>query len=123
MAHTTGSENDDQLPDEYDQIHRDLLPFRGLSPDELNKRIDAASKMPVTYTLKVRHGSIRTSASYDRDLPGADARLEGQLHLLKPVAKWIPDMSAVYWIHDTPTNLISWDHKAELIEHFEEGEC
>jgi hypothetical protein len=54
---------------------------------------------------------------------GADQRLQLQVELLEPVAQWIPDMKAVWSIHDTPSSIVSWDHRAELIERFEDGEC
>ncbi len=50
-------------------------------------------------------------------------RLTGQSELLKPVARWIDDMTVVYSVHDTPTALLGWDHRQDLSDHVEEGEC
>ncbi|ORY21979.1 hypothetical protein BCR39DRAFT_474188 [Naematelia encephala] len=116
-------ENDVQMPDEYDQINRDLLPFRALSPTDLRNRITAAAHSKDTYTLKIKRGSLRTSAMYDdAEINGADARLAGQAELIRPIASFLPDLEVVYSVHDTPMNLISWDHRRELLEHVEEDE-
>lgn len=116
-------ENDVPLPDEYDRIHHDLLPFRALSPKHLNKKIQEASLLPDTYTLRVKSGSVRTSSTYDPEqIWGADFRLADQSELLKPIAKYLGDFSAVYSVHDSPMSVVSWDHRAELIEHVEEDE-
>ncbi|EIW69878.1 hypothetical protein TREMEDRAFT_61649 [Tremella mesenterica DSM 1558] len=116
-------DNEVPLPDEYDRIHHDLLPFRALSPADLNKRIERAANLPDTYTLRVKSGSVRTSATYNSEaIWGADFRLEDQAELLRPISRWIGDMSVVYSVHDTASSVVSWDHRRELIEHVEEGE-
>ncbi|WWD20528.1 hypothetical protein CI109_105004 [Kwoniella shandongensis] len=116
-------ENNVQLPDEYDQIHTDLLPFRALSPRDLNARINAATRLPDTYTLRVRKGSLRTLSTYDsKAIEGANERLEGQTELIRPIAKFLGDITVVYSVHDTATAVVGYDHKRELLEHVEEGE-
>ncbi|WVQ85782.1 hypothetical protein IAT38_007949 [Cryptococcus sp. DSM 104549] len=110
------------LPDEYDQIHTDLLPFRALSPRGLSARILAAAQLPDTYTVAIRHGSLRTKSIYARTIEGADERLEGQAELIRPIAKWLPDLTVVYSVHDTATAVVGWDHKRELLEHVEDDE-
>jgi hypothetical protein len=79
--------------------------------------------MPDTYTLRIYHGSLRTVPNYSSSIGGADARLEGQMELITPIAKYLPDMSMVYSVHDTPLVILGWDHKIDLLEHVEEGEC
>ena len=118
-----GSTNNVQLPDEYDQIHRDVQPFHALSPRDLQKRIETASKRSDTYTIEVRHGTVRTSASYDNSINGADERLSGQTELIAPIAQYLGDLKVVYSVHDTPAILLSWGHRSELLEHIEEDEC
>jgi hypothetical protein len=112
------------LPDEYDRISKDLLPYFAISPADLRERIHAATKLPDTYTLKVRKGSVRTTMSYNRQaIFGADERMAGQIDLLKPIAQYLGDFEAVYSVHDTPTNMVGWDHQRELLEHVDEDEC
>ena len=124
MGFILSSENDVQLPDEYDQINRDLHVFRALSPRDLQSRIEAASHLPDTYTLSIRHGSLLTSSTYDAEaINGADDRLAGQAELITPIAKYLDDLSVVYSVHDTPSSILSWDHRSEILEHIEEDEC
>ncbi|WVQ95730.1 hypothetical protein IAU59_002829 [Kwoniella sp. CBS 9459] len=116
-------ENNIPLPDEYDQIHRDILPFRALSPRDLNARSYAASQLPDTYVLRVKRGSLRTKALYSHEaIHGADERLEQQAELLRPIARWLPDMEVVWSVHDTPRTVIGHDHRRELLDHVEEDE-
>jgi hypothetical protein len=118
------SDNNIQLPDEYDQIDRDLLPFRALSPQELNRRIEKASLLPDTYTLRIKHGSLRTSVTNGvNDIHGAKERLEGQAALIAPIAKELEDFTAVYSVHDTALVVISYNHRRDLLEHVDEEEC
>lgn len=120
----TDSTNDVQMPDEYDQIMKDLLPFYALSPKDLKNRLEETAQMPDTYVVRVRHGSIRSTARFDADvIAGADDRQGGQIDLLRPVARYLPDLMAVYSVHDTPSQLLSWDHRRELMDHIEEDEC
>lgn len=79
-----------------------------------------------SYTIRVKSGSIRTSVTFDDDeghIEGARMRVEGQVDLLKPVAKDIPDFTAVYTVHDTAAGTISWGHRMELEELVEDGQC
>ncbi|WWC92054.1 uncharacterized protein L201_007008 [Kwoniella dendrophila CBS 6074] len=115
-------ENGIPLPDEYDQIERDLLPFRALSPRDLNNRIEAASQLADTFTMRVKRGSVRTNVFYSENIHGADERLDQQAELLSPIAQWLPDMEIVWSVHDTPRNIIGYDYRRELVEHVEEEE-
>ncbi|WVR08430.1 hypothetical protein IAU60_005485 [Kwoniella sp. DSM 27419] len=115
--------NNIPLPDEYDQIHKDLLPFRALSPRDLHQRIKLAATYPDTYVLRVKRGSIRTNAMYSNDIiHGADDRLAQQAEMLKPVARWLPDLEVVWSVHDTPRGIVGWHHRSELVDHVEEDE-
>ncbi|OCF34447.1 hypothetical protein I316_03961 [Kwoniella heveanensis BCC8398] len=116
-------ENNIPLPDEYDQIYHDILPFRALSPRDLSARSYAASQLPDTYVLRVKRGSIRTKALYSHEaIHGADERLEQQADLLRPIAKYLPDLEVVWSVHDTPRTVLGHDHRRELLEHVEEDE-
>lgn len=120
------SEHDVPLPDEYDQINRDLRPFRAISPRDLQTRLESTAKLPDTYTIRVKSGSIRTSVTFgneEEEIVGARMRVEGQVELLKDIAKDLPDFTAVYTVHDTALGTISWAHRMELEEHVQDGEC
>jgi len=113
------------LPDEYDQINRDLYLFRALSPEHLNRRLDLASEMPDTFTISIKHHNVRTRATYDGvAIEGADDRLEAQIELLMDygMEEWLGDMRVVYGIHDGPQGFIGYDQRADLISLVEDGE-
>lgn len=110
------------MPDEYDQIERDMRPFYALQPRDLRERIEMHSNDKDTYTIKVTNGKITTTAQY-KDEGIHHARLKSQLDLIKDVAQWIPDMKAIYTVHDTPMSLINWDHRVEIADRLEEDEC
>lgn len=119
----THSDNNVQLPDEYDQIDKDLVPFRALHPNDILKRVAKAASEPDTFTIKVRRGLVRTSASVNGYDELHMSRRTGQYELIRPIAKYLPDMTVVYTVHDTPSNFVSHEHKEELLEHIEEDEC
>ncbi|WOO79768.1 Beta-1,2-xylosyltransferase 1 [Vanrija pseudolonga] len=114
-------DNNVQMPDEYDQIERDMRPFYALQSKDLRERIDMHSNDKDTYTIKVTNGKITTTAQY-KDEAIHHARLKSQLDLIKDVAQWIPDMKAIYTVHDTPMSLINWDHRVEIADRLEEDE-
>lgn len=120
-----------QLPDEYDQINKDLYLYRALSPDDLNRRLDEASEAEDTFTISIKHHNVRTRSTYDGELiGGADERLEAQIELLMDygMETWLSDMRVVYGIHDGPTGFIGYDHRSDLEtlvldrEYYREGE-
>lgn len=47
----------------------------------------------------------------------------GQAKLIASVVQYLSDLTVVYSVHDTVTALLSWDHREELLELIEEGEC
>lgn len=118
-------ENNVQLPDEYDQISKDLYLFRAISPSDLHRRIQKASAYPDTFTIVSKGGRIRTLPNYDESkIHGATARLEGQLSLLLDfgIQEWVGDFIAVFGIHDSPQAFIGYDHRSDLESLVEDGE-
>lgn len=59
----------------------------------------------------------------ENKIGGSRDRVMGQLSHIENVTKWIPDLDAVFNIHDTPKVFVSAGHKAELEELIEGGEC
>ncbi|GFZ52387.1 hypothetical protein JCM24511_10160 [Saitozyma sp. JCM 24511] len=121
--------NNVTLPDEYDQVDRDLLPFRALTPEELTRRLNDTRNWPHTYTLQVKNGSLHKTVSFDEnEIGGARERMEGQAALIEPVMKDLEDFTAVYWVHDNPRVAISYHHRQDLTktlrgrQYFDENE-
>lgn len=110
------------MPDEYDQINNDLAPFWALRPTDLRDRISQASVASDSYTLRIKRGLLRTFQTYNPS-PLYEGRRDGQVDLIAPIAKYLPDMVAVYTVHDTPQTLISWEHRQDIWEHIADGEC
>lgn len=110
-----------QLPDEYDQIHRDLYPFRAVAPRDVRTLIERAATEADTFEVAVRGGEL-SHAGGDTGPAIHQKRLAGQLDLLADVAQWIPDMRAVYSAQDTPSTIISYDQRQELAQGAEDGE-
>ncbi|WVF68637.1 hypothetical protein IAT40_003407 [Kwoniella sp. CBS 6097] len=114
-------ENKVQLPDEYDQINKDLRPFRALSPRDLRTRIQEAAQLSDTYVLRIQRGVVRTETLYKPEAIH-DKRMQNQLELLRPIAESLPDLQVVWSVHDTPRTMISYAHRMELMERIDEGE-
>lgn len=119
-------ENNVPLPDEYDRINADLQPYRGLSPSVLRQRIadlQAPGSGHESFTLAVKNGQISSShITFDADAIGGSLdRVQGQLDLIRDVAQHLPDFEAVYSIHDAPTRFISYGHRQDLEDAFEDG--
>lgn len=117
-----GSDNKVQLPDEYDQIERDLHLFWALHPRDLRRRIENAGTREDTFSIKVKRGQLRISGKFGQDVVNHRDRRDGQFALIKDVAEHIPDMEAVYTSHDTPWNILSWGHRQTLLEYLENDE-
>ncbi|CED83568.1 Endoplasmic reticulum protein EP58, contains filamin rod domain and KDEL motif [Phaffia rhodozyma] len=117
-------EHNVQLLDEYDQIHRDLAPFRALRPSVIQERLARIQSLPDMFTISVRNGQVNSShVTYDaRAIAGSDDRRLGQIELIERVAQFIPDFTAVYSIHDSPTRFISHSHKQDLLDHADDNE-
>ncbi|BEJ11490.1 hypothetical protein CspHIS471_0109120 [Cutaneotrichosporon sp. HIS471] len=115
-------DNGIQLPDEYDQIDRDLRLFRALHPNDILLRMNRAARDPDTFTIKVHHGLMRSTSSVNSSDWLHVARKDGQLELIRPIVEYLPDMIAVYTVHDTPFNFISYSHREELLEHVDDDE-
>lgn len=117
--------NSVHLPDEYDRINIDLAPFRAMSSSLLRSRLARIQTSEDTFTLSVKNGHVDTNhITYDSaKIGGSDDRRNGQVELIRSVARWIPDFDAVYSIHDSPTRFISDAHLEDLKILAEDGEC
>lgn len=86
--------------------------------------MDRASRLPDTYTLQVKNGSLSASVSFEEHrIYGSKERVEGQTALVEPISHELEDFRAVYWVHDTPSVLISHGHRSELRQYLDEEEC
>lgn len=104
------------LIDEYDQIHRDVLPFLSLSPELLASRLRDVEADPFTHTFVVKNGRI-TIEGAKKDLP----RASDQMNLMKDFVKWLPDMNITMSAHDGPSILLDYNLKEAHVKAAQAG--
>lgn len=107
-----------QLPDEYDQIYKDLLPFRSIRPRDIRELVRRDKRVgPGHFRVEIKDGKATGRPSY---APSGlhDKRLEQHVDLLKSsgAQSWIPDASAILSISDVPNVLMSAVQRRELID-------
>lgn len=97
-----------------------------MSPSELNRRVADALEYPDTFHLIVEGGQVVTGGTFaESEIEGAHDRMSGQVDLLEEfgIVSWLPDFRAVFGVHDTPVGFIGSDHRSDLTNAFEDGEC
>jgi hypothetical protein len=97
-----------QLPDEYDQIYRDLEPFWGISPASLRVLQSEYESESGTYTLSNgNHGfeEIRVGVSVlssPQDVTALEKRSSLQIDVLQPISQWLPPFRATFTVRLGP---------------------
>ncbi|KAF9004583.1 glycosyl transferase family 90-domain-containing protein [Cyathus striatus] len=124
-------ENDVQLPDEYDQIHYDLEPFWGISPEDLIRTQAELEDKKDSYTLGKTAGSKISVVTYAFDEGRYDQLIVGSrglIELLNEVNDYLPPFRATFSPHDGPNRLSDFAVKkaalnaASFETHVERGE-
>ena len=118
-----------QLPDEYDQINKDLEPFWGVNPKDLQNIQRDWEGHADTYTIG-KDDMEDTITLLNYTLPGND-RIRYDLaggafqvmELLEDVEKFIPPFRAVFSPHDNPNLLTDWELKQMALQAARRGEC
>lgn len=89
-------ENNVQLPDEYDSIHRDMETFFALPPSVFRARVQKLVGEPDFYmsresfTVNIKDGRLSMTGPH-----GAGSRAEETRGLVEPIARLLPDMQCV----------------------------
>ncbi|KAJ9115819.1 hypothetical protein QFC22_004960 [Naganishia vaughanmartiniae] len=114
-------ENNVQLPDEYDQINRDLEPFRGMWPAYLHSLQPEWEEMPGTYVLECNapekpgcHLAKTTFSEAGEERVGIERALE-QLGLLKDVEEYLPHLRVTFSGHDGPAQMVGHEYRLRLV--------
>jgi hypothetical protein len=116
--------NNVQLPDEYDQITRDLAPYRAF--ERLNlwpSKLEEASMLNDAYTFVVKDGGWNLRPQWDESKPHGQIRSKAQSAILDVIAPFLPDMNITHSIHDTPRNFVSYDHRIGMLNCAEDPSC
>ncbi len=119
--------NNVQLPDEYDQIYRDLEPYWGVNPVDLNRIVKEWEGHEDSFTLAKEDGhriglvtyTIRNPGTHAHVLDGA--RMLGEL--LDDVDRFLPPFRAVFYPHDNPEHVTDWELREQMLEHARAGTC
>lgn len=106
------SDNNAQLPDEYDQIHRDIEPFCGVDPHDLQEFRRAWEDNPDSFTVGKEAGDDPISI-LDYSVRYGDDSCHGLAHtvhliidLMREAEESLPPFRAIFNPHDTP-NLVT----------------
>lgn len=113
-------ENKIILTDEYDQISRDLDPFRALEPQDLRHRNRVMQEREHTSTLSIKNGHVTRHGQHS-DL----RRAKDMQNLLQKFAKFIPsnEVNLTFIIDDQPAVMLPWVQKERMLELAKQGEC
>lgn len=95
------------IVDDFDSIHQDLLPFWSVSPKELRERTWEAIANPANMVsgISIRNGRLTKSPYTPEDHRWM---IEGILNMMRPFARWLPDMDLAINLNDEPRVAIPW---------------
>jgi hypothetical protein len=101
-----------QLIDEFDNIHHSLLPFWGLEPSVIRKRVTEALGFDKNYLigLCIRNGEV----THIND--GDDWQQEATTGMMKSFVQYLPDMDLAFNIHDEPRVIVPHDLLSRLVD-------
>ncbi|GFZ43509.1 hypothetical protein JCM24511_01229 [Saitozyma sp. JCM 24511] len=134
--------NDVQLPDEYDQIYKDLDPFYALPPRTIQALVTEAASRGGMYTVYCPGVSAlpksddeevdpeATECTYDINTAGlhegaqriARERAEGQISLLEDIRDQLEEVEAVFYSEDVPWQFVGHEYKGALEDAAAVGE-
>ncbi|PBK80584.1 hypothetical protein ARMGADRAFT_949531 [Armillaria gallica] len=117
--------NNVQLPDEYDQIYRDLEPYWGVNPIDLNRIVKEWEGHEDSFTLAKEDGhriglvnyTIRNPDTHAHVLDGA--RMLGEM--LEDANEFLPPFRAVFHPHSKPEHVTDWELRRNMSEHARAG--
>jgi len=82
-----------------------------------------AADLPDAYTFMVKDGIVNIERNWDNKKIRGEDRMQCQLELLDPIAKFLPDMNITHSLHDTPRCFVGFEHRALLDECLVDPEC
>ncbi|CEI65209.1 hypothetical protein FVEN_g12577 [Fusarium venenatum] len=92
--------------DRFDQIDRDLAPFKAITPRKLRQRTSLVSQMPGVHVIGIKNGN----ASRLPEISGHDAELlDSLVASMNKFSKFLPDMLFPVNLSPSPRVLPSWE--------------
>ncbi|KAG9026633.1 Glycosyltransferase Family 90 domain containing protein [Tulasnella sp. JGI-2019a] len=114
-----------QLPDEYDQINRDVSAFWGLPPSVLQELQYSLQQKDDTFTLSVQN-HLASRSAHGRVTDGMEEsmsmRAKAQLDILAVLEQWLPDFKATFSSRGVPQEFIDFEMRFQLGEKGRGGE-
>jgi len=117
------TENNVQLPDEYDSIFHDLEPFWGIQPSDLIRMRDKMESQQDSYTLGRTNGTKIDVVTYALRDDGLLRNSRGILGLFSDIEEYLPPFRAVFSPHDNPSLFSDYGVKATALSAAQSGTC
>ncbi|KAI6088132.1 glycosyltransferase family 90 protein [Hypoxylon rubiginosum] len=92
--------------DRFDQIEKDLLPFWGMTPQQIHNGFERLKGLPDIGIITIANGKASRNRPTDGD---QETVLESLLWLITPFAEHLPDMSVAINMNERPRILVPWD--------------
>ncbi|THW83786.1 hypothetical protein D6D15_09330 [Aureobasidium pullulans] len=101
-----------QLIDEFDTIHNSLLPFWGLKPVTIRRRVQEAIGFDGNnlIALMIRSGKVTHVRS------GQEWQQKATIGMMDKFIQYLPDMDLAFNIHDEPRVVVPHDELSRLVE-------
>ena len=117
------TENNVQLPDEYDTIFHDLEPFWGIHPRDLLRLREEMESRKDSYTLARTNGTRIDVVNYalhdDRLIRNSGSVLK----LFRDIEEFLPPLRAVFSPHDAPSLLSDYGVKGAALRAAQSAIC
>ncbi len=102
------SERHSMIVDDFDSIHRDLLPYFALSPKEIRDRTQRLLQTPwhnaTGITIRDGKSAISTHVNDDHRW-----MMNGLVEMIGKFSEWLPDMEIAFNIHDECRIAAPWE--------------
>ena len=94
--------------DDFDQIHKNLLPFRAIAPEELRKMTQklATNTFNDLGAIRIRNGKSHVQEGIK---PTHRWMVEGAAQMIEKFSEHLPDMDIVLNLNDEPRVAVPWE--------------
>ncbi|KAH8431777.1 putative capsular associated protein [Aspergillus melleus] len=101
--------------DEFDQIYSNLLPFRGLPPQQIREMTQKLATNPYNEVgaVCIRNGSARVQEGIK---PTHAWMVSSAAKMMENFAQYLPDMDVVFNLNDEPRIAVPWE-KASVLKN------
>ncbi|KAI6357539.1 hypothetical protein MCOR25_007631 [Pyricularia grisea] len=104
-------EHKSPIIDFFDQIHRDLQPFWGLSPSQIRKSIEKLELEPDMVVIKVTDGQVSHGAARSEHMD----EINGLVEMMRSFSKHLPDLQIAVNLDKNPRVLAPWGNTGKRV--------